>query len=231
MREPLILLPGMMCDGRLFDDQIARFSSERMVSTGALVGSDSFEGLAEAILETAPQRFALAGLSMGGICAMEIVRQAPERVTRLALLDTNALADPPHLAPVRQEQTRRALSGDLIPVMRDEMKPNYLANGPRKSAILDLCMDMATALGADVFASQSSAIADRPDQRETLKRVSVPTLILCGRHDRLCPLERHTLMHELIPHATLTVIEDAGHLPTLEQPNATTEALAQWLNT
>lgn len=228
--EPLLLLPGMMCDGRLFTPQIHAFSAERLVAVGALTGACTIENLAESILTDAPPRFALAGLSMGGICAMEIMRQAPERVTRLALLDTNALPDAARLAPVRDEQVRRALAVDLRVVMRDEMKPNYLADGPNKQAILDLCMEMADTLGAQVFADQSQALKTRPDQRETLRNVTVPTLILCGEDDRLCPLERHTLMHELVPGSTLTVIKGAGHLPTLEQAETTNEVLRTWLN-
>ncbi len=230
MQEPLILLPGMMCDGRLFTHQMAAFSTERLVTVGALTGAASFADLAAAILRNAPPRFALAGLSMGGICAMEIVRQAPGRVSRLALLDTNALPDPPDRAPVRDAQVASVLSGGLQEVMREEMKPNYLADGPGREAILDLCMDMADALGPQVFADQSQAIKTRPDQRDTLRAVSVPTLILCGREDRLCPLERHTLMHELVAGSHLVVIEGAGHLPTLEKPDATTQALQAWLN-
>jgi pimeloyl-ACP methyl ester carboxylesterase len=230
MHEPLLMLPGMMCDGRLFAPQIETFSGERLVTTGALVGADSFEALAANILHQAPPTFALAGLSMGGICAMEMVRQAPERITRLALLDTNALADPAKLAPVRDAQSKRALAGELVTVMRDEMKPNYLADGPNRKAILDLCMDMAEGLGPQVFAHQSQAIKARLDQQETLRAVTVPTLILCGREDRLCPLERHTLMHGLMPHSRLVVVDGAGHLPTLEKPQETNKALSAWLN-
>lgn len=220
----------MMCDARLFAPQIEAFSSARLVSCGALVGARSFAALAKTVLASAPPQFALAGLSMGGICAMEIIRQAPERVTRLALMDTNALPDPDHLAPVRDAQVSRALAGELVSVMRDEMKPNYLADGPNRQAILDTCMEMATALGPDVFADQSEAIKTRPDQRETLKQVHVPTLVLCGEDDRLCPLERHTLMHDLVKGSELVVIEGAGHLPTLEQPTKTTQVVNAWLN-
>ncbi|MEM6711098.1 MAG: alpha/beta hydrolase [Pseudomonadota bacterium] len=230
MKEPLVLLPGMMCDARLFAPQIEAFSAERLVTCDALVGADNFRDLAAKVLADAPPRFALAGLSMGGICAMEMIRQAPERITRLALLDTNALPDPAELAPIRESQAARSLDGHLVSVMRDEMKPNYLADGPNRQAILDICMDMATTLGPQVFADQSEAIKNRPDQRETLKTVKVPTLVLMGEDDRLCPLDRHTLMHKLIEGSELAVIEDAGHLPTLEQPEKTTNVMNAWLN-
>jgi pimeloyl-ACP methyl ester carboxylesterase len=109
------------------------------------------------------------------------------------------------------------------------MKPNYLMPGPHKAAILDLCMDMALTLGPQVFTNQSLALRDRPDQTATLAAFKGPTLVLMGEHDQLCPLDRHQLMHRLIPQSTLTIIPKAAHLPTLEQPDLTAEALALWL--
>jgi pimeloyl-ACP methyl ester carboxylesterase len=109
------------------------------------------------------------------------------------------------------------------------MKPNYLADGPRRQDILDLCMEMALALGAEVFERQSRALATRPDQQESLARVAVPTLVLMGEHDVLCPRDRHELMHALIPGSRLEIVAGAGHLPTLERPEATTAAIARWL--
>lgn len=229
MKEPLLLLPGMMCDARLFFPQIAAFSSERPVMVLPAIGERSMAGYARRVLDIAPPSFALAGLSMGGIIAMELVRQAPERVARLALLDTNPLADPPDKAPIREAQVAQVMTGGLREVMRDEMKPNYLADGPDKERILDLCMEMAEALGPETFSAQSHAIQTRPDQTETLRRVTVPTLVLCGEEDRLCPISRHELMHDLIPGSELDIVRGAGHLPTLEQPELTNEALRKWM--
>jgi len=196
-----------------------------------LTGRTTFAELAKDILAHAPPRFALAGLSMGGITAMEIVRQAPERVSRLALMDTNPLAEQADRAAARDLQIERVRAGGLRSVMRDEMKPNYLTDGPNTGRILDLCMAMAEALGADVFADQSRALQQRPDQRDTLRTVRMPTLILCGEDDNLCPLERHEMMRDLVSGARLAVIQGAGHLPVLEQPERTNEELEQWLNT
>jgi pimeloyl-ACP methyl ester carboxylesterase len=231
MTDPLVLLPGMMCDGRLFAPQIAAFSRSRAVMVAPLIGADSMEALAAGILSSAPPRFALAGLSMGGIVAMEIMRQAPERVSKLALLDTNALADPPQKAAIREAQVDKTKNGGLRAVMRDEMKPNYLAEGPHREEVLTLCMDMAEALGPAVFVTQSTAIQHRPDQRETLKSVRVPTQVICGEEDRLCPLANHELIRDLVPGARLDVIRGAGHLPTLEQPELTNNVLGNWLAT
>ena len=185
---------------------------------------------ARQVLDMAPPRFALAGLSMGGIIAMEVIRQAPERVSRVALMDTNPLADPPEKAPIREQQVEKVRNGGLRRVMREEMKPNYLADGPAKRGILDLCMEMARTLGPEVFVAQSQALQTRPDQSETLRNFTMPALVLCGQEDQLCPVERHKLMHALIPNSTLAVISGAGHLPTLEQPEQTNEALRKWLS-
>jgi pimeloyl-ACP methyl ester carboxylesterase len=226
---PLVFLPGMMCDRRLFAPQIAAFNSGRAVSVGDITGRDTMKALAADVLKNAPARFALAGLSMGGIVAMEMIAQAPERIERLALLDTNPRAEAPEMQARRAPQIEKVRAGDLRGVMRDEMKPNYLADGPNKPAILNLCMEMAEDLGPDVFIRQSLALRDRPAQQAALCRLTAPTLVLCGREDRACPVERHELMHRLIPHSTLIIIDDAGHLPTLEKPDETTAALARWL--
>ncbi|MBO9411944.1 MULTISPECIES: alpha/beta hydrolase [unclassified Ruegeria] len=226
---PLILLPGMMCDARLFGPQIDALSGKVPMMTFPLCQHDSVQELAADILRNAPPVFALAGLSMGGIVAMEVLRQAPERIERLALLDTNPMAELPDVKARRAPQMDAVREGRLWHVMRDEMKPNYLADGPRQGAVLDLCMEMATDLGPQVFLRQSQALMDRPDQRATLAAYTGPALVLCGREDGLCPVERHQLMHDLLPNSVLHVIDGAGHLPTLEKPNETTAALARWL--
>jgi len=226
---PLILLPGMMCDARLFRPQIDALSGRIPVMSFPLTAHDSVTALAADILRHAPPSFALAGLSMGGIVAMEVLRQAPERVERLALLDTNPLAEAPEVQARRGPQMAAARDGRLRQVMRDEMKPNYLSDGPHQGAILDLCMAMAEDLGPDVFVRQSKALMHRPDQSKTLSTYGRPALVLCGRQDGLCPVERHQLMHDLLPHSTLKIIDGAGHLPTLEKPEETTAALKRWL--
>lgn len=225
----LVLLPGMMCDARLFAPQIAGLSGRATLHLAPIVAQASVEALARDVLADAPAEFALAGLSMGGIVAMEVLRQAPERVTRIALLDTNPLAESDEVKARRHPQLAAVAEGRLLEVMRDEMKPNYLADGPGRGAILDLCMNMALALGPEVFARQSRALMTRPDQTHTLQEVRVPALVLCGRSDALCPVARHRLMADLIPGSELRIVEGAGHLPTLEQADETTQALNDWL--
>lgn len=231
MNEPLLLLPGMMCDARLFASQVSEFHADYSVVVPVLTGQSTFAELAKDILAHAPPRFALAGLSMGGILAMEIVRQAPERVSRLALMDTNPLAEPAIRAMERDAQIERVRNDGLSSVMRDEMLPNYLADGSKNNDLLNLCMEMAEALGTDVFMEQSRALQQRRDQCDTLRRIDMPTLILCGEYDALCPLERHVMMCDLISGARLAVIPGAGHLPVLEQSELTNKEIKLWLNT
>ncbi len=195
-----------------------------------LTGRDNFTDMANDILHNAPPSFALAGLSMGGIAAMEIMRLAPERVTRLALIDTNHLPDTEARRDERDVQIEKARAGGLYDIMRDEMKPSYLADGPHKARILDMCMEMAQMLGPDVFIRQSRALKTRRDQTDTLKSIKIPTLILCGREDALCPVTRHEDMYCLIKGSTLHIIDGAGHLPVLEKPKATNNVLEAWLN-
>jgi pimeloyl-ACP methyl ester carboxylesterase len=225
---PLVLLPGMMCDGRLFAPQMAGLG-DRAVMVAPIGMADGVAALAREVLRVAPPRFALAGLSMGGIVAMEIVAQAAGRVAGLCLMDTNPFAETEVVAARRLPQMEAVRAGSLHTVMRDEMKPNYLADGPRRGAILDACMAMAEAQGPEVFLRQSRALMTRPDQAATLRGVTVPTLVLCGAEDALCPVSRHTAMHEMIEGSRLVVVDGAGHLPTLEQPGAVNAALTHWL--
>jgi len=229
MAEPLVFLPGMMCDARLFGPQIAELSSDFSVMVSPVTRGERIEEIASGLLDELPQRFALAGLSMGGIVAMELLRRAPDRITRLALMDTNPLAETPQVAAAREPQIVKVRAGRMADVMREEMKPNYLAPGPFRNEILDLVMDMAQALGPDVFIRQSRALQRRRDQQGTLRKCKVPTMVLCGAHDALCPVKRHTFMAELIHGAELRVLEHAGHLPTLEMPGETTQAIRDWM--
>ncbi|MEP1768604.1 MAG: alpha/beta fold hydrolase [Sulfitobacter sp.] len=230
MKEPLVLLPEMMCDARLFGPQIAELSCDTAVMVAPITMGDRVEETASALLDILPKRFALAGLSMGGIVAMEILRRAPDRVTRIALMDTNPLAETPVSAANREPQIVKVRSGRLAEVMRDEVQPTHLAPSPYRGEVLELVMDMAQTLGPDVFIRQSRVLQRRKDQQATLRKCRVPALVLCGAYDALCPPKRHEFMAELIPYARLTVLDGSGHFPTLEQPAETTAALREWMN-
>jgi pimeloyl-ACP methyl ester carboxylesterase len=224
---PLVLIPGMMCDARMWGG-LPEALAPTPVHHALPVEGTTIPAMAAAILSEAPPRFALAGLSMGGIVAMEMLEQAPDRVERLALLDTNPLAERPEVAARRAPQIARALSGDLTGVMRDELKPNYLADAGDTDT-LDLCLAMAEALGPEVFRRQSLALRDRADRTATLARFTGPALVLMGAEDRLCPRDRHDLMHGLMPHSRLVIVPGAGHLPPLETPAPVLAALKDWL--
>lgn len=225
MSTQLIFLPGMMCDERLFAPQIAELGGLNLMFGRE---DNSVEAMATRLLQT-PGKLALVGLSMGGIVAMEMLRQAPDRIERIALLDTNPLAEKPEVKARRVPQMQAVRDGRLSDVMQRELIPNYLTEGPKKQDLSDLCLDMALKEGDDVFLNQSEALRDRPDQTDTLREFQGTALVLCGRDDALCPISRHELMHDLLSQSTLTIIEGAGHLPTLEQPSQTTAALRRWL--
>jgi pimeloyl-ACP methyl ester carboxylesterase len=223
----------MMCDDRLFafqTEQLRKDSQNAVkLHIPQLIYGNSMPELAQYLLAALPPSFCLCGLSMGGILAMEIVAQAPHRVERLALMDTNPLAETEEGVARRNRQIREVRAGKLRQVIAEEMKPHYLADSPNNQGHLNLCMDMAVSLGDNAFINQSMALRDRSDQTDTLRGVRCPTLLLHGSEDRLCPPERHHLMQELIPHAKLAEIDGAGHLPPLEAPMTTYKHLSDWL--
>lgn len=227
--KPLVLIPGMMCDARLYRPQIEALSSEAPIHIPLLAGDSTISGIAREILCAAPLRFALAGLSMGGIVAMEILAQAPERVDRIALLDTVAGSEPARIAERREGQIARVERDGLESVLRTELLPYYTTPGPRRSAIETLAIDMALGFGPAAFARQSRALRDRPDQIDMLARLRLPGLVLCGAEDALCPVDDHRAIHAALAGSTLEIVDGAGHLPVLEKPDAVNAALRRWM--
>ncbi|WP_299887038.1 alpha/beta fold hydrolase [uncultured Ruegeria sp.] len=230
MIEPLVFLPGLMCDARLFRPQIDVMSRDRAVTVAPISSGERIEEIASGLLDQLPHRFALAGLSMGGVVALELIRRAPERVSRLCLMATDAQADTPQIAAGREDLIVAARSGRLEEAMRRVVGSDTLAPGPRRIPILNNLLSMAMDLGPELFVRQMQALQRRPDQQGTLRRIKVPTLILCGSHDTLTPVRKHAFMADLIPGAVLQTIENAGHLPTLETPNVVIDALRNWLS-
>lgn len=229
MYEPLVFLPGMMCDARLFAPQLADLSRDMAVTVAPMTHGERIEEIASQILPLLPPKFALAGLSMGGIVAMEVLRRAPERVTRLCLMDTNPLAETPQSAAGYEPLIVGAKAGRLDEMLRMVLRPEHLAPGPQRMAIMAQVAQMGREMGAEVFVRQIRALQRRRDQQATLRRCKVPTLILCGEADGLTPVKRHTFMAELIPYARLEIVAEAGHLPTLEQPEVVTAAIRAWM--
>jgi pimeloyl-ACP methyl ester carboxylesterase len=231
MTEPLVLLPGLLCDAALWAPQVAalRERSDPII-IGDLTRHESFGEIAEAILAEAPPRFALAGLSMGGYCAQEIMRRAPERVTRLALLDTTARADNDEqrarrrgLIELAQKGQFKGVTPRLLPLL---IHPDRL----QEEALTGIVLGMAERVGKDAFLRQQKAILGRPDGRADLARITCPTLVLVGRQDALTPLETAEEIARLTPGARLVVIENCGHLSTIERPDEVNRALEAWLS-
>jgi pimeloyl-ACP methyl ester carboxylesterase len=225
----VVLLPGMMLDARLYAHQLAHLSPAASVTVADLGRSSSVAGLAADVLRDAPPQFALVGLSMGGIVALEIWRQAHERVTHLALLDTTPYADLPERRRLRLEQMAAVQSGGLREITAS-LKPLYVSRRHRTNlALLQSILDMGLDLGPEVFQRQSVALRDRQDSTATLSTITCPTVVLCGREDALCPVAWHIEMARAIPDADLIVLADCGHLSSMEEPHAVTSALQRLL--
>jgi pimeloyl-ACP methyl ester carboxylesterase len=228
-RTPLVLLPGTLLDAELFGHQIVHLSDAAAITVGDLASDDSIAGMARTVLAAAPQRFALAGLSLGGIVAFEIMRQAPERVTRLALLDTNPLPPRSEQFAAWAELGGLAEAGRLDQVV-DRLLPGLLRPGWHADARTERAVRaMADRVGAAAYGRQLRALAGRADSRPTLRTIACPTLVLVGRQDALTPVALHEDMAAAIPNAALVVVEQCGHLSPLEQPQAVTAALRYWL--
>ncbi|GAA0622658.1 alpha/beta fold hydrolase [Halomonas beimenensis] len=230
-RLPLVLIPGTLCDERLWAPQIEALSRQAEILVPRIDSCDDLDALARDILAQIPwPRFNLAGLSMGGILALSILRQAPERVTRLALLNTNPFAEAPERQAQRIDDIAEAEAMGMARYAREVLAPLYPAEGaPSDPAHAALVVAMAERGGLETFRRQALALRDRPDGSAALGDITQPTLVLCGDGDRLCPPARHTYLAEHIPDAELMILEGVGHLSTLQAPEAVSEALARWL--
>ncbi len=228
-KVPLVLLPGLLCDAALWQPQVDALSDIADCRVADLTTQDSIEAMAESVLAAMPARFALAGLSMGGYVALEIMARAPERVTRLALLDTRAQADEAEESKRRRGLIELAEKGQFKGVT-PRLLPLFIHEARLDDAALTGTVTrMAQHVGKEAFIRQQRAIMGRRDQMATLVKIHVPTLVLCGREDALTPLADHKAMAAGIAGARLTVVEDCGHLATLERPEEVNAALRRWL--
>ncbi|MBC7131715.1 MAG: alpha/beta fold hydrolase [Roseovarius sp.] len=228
--DPVVFLPGMMCDARLFAPQIADLSRDMVVAVAPITCGARIEEIAENLLESLPARFALAGLSMGGIVAMEALRRAPGRVTRLALMDTNPMPETEQSAEGYAPLIESLRNGRIAEAVEMLLGGEVLAPGPARAGVLALAGEMAHGLGAETIIAQVHALKARRDYQPVLSGCEIPTLLLCGAEDRLTPPRRHERMAAVMPRSRLVIVEGAGHLPVLEQPQAVTAALRDWLS-
>lgn len=227
---PLILVPGLLCTDALWRAQVDGLADVARITVSAEHTRHTDIGaIAAAILAAAPPRFALAGLSFGGYIAFEIMRRAPHRVDRLALLDTTATADSVERGKLRREMIKQAQLGRFLGVT-DRLLPQFIHSGRLgDQTLVNSIKEMALSVGRDGFIRQQTAIIGRPDSRRDLPGIDCPTLVLVGRQDLLTPVARHEEMQAAIPDATLCVIEECGHLSTMERPDAVNQALRHWL--
>jgi pimeloyl-ACP methyl ester carboxylesterase len=231
MALPILALTGLFNDERLWKNQVDALAGEHAFTVVPSVSSDSVAGLAKAALARAPAgRFVLAGFSLGGYVAFEVMRQAPERVAALVLTDTGARADTPEATEKRKAAIAAAKdpqgSNDVVASFLPRiLHPDHLAD----TKIVGLLRSMGEAVGIDGFVRQQTAAMNRPDSRPGLSAITCPTLIICGRQDQTTPLELSEEMAAAIQGAKLVVIEHSGHRAPLEQPAAVTEALRNFL--
>jgi pimeloyl-ACP methyl ester carboxylesterase len=229
--EPLaiVLIPGLLDSARMYAPQIPHLWRAGPVMIADHTRDESMSALARRILAAAPARFALAGLSMGGYIAFEILRQAPERVAKVALLDTSARADAPEHTAMRRAQMTLAAQGRLAEVVEQQF-PRLVHHARRADAALREVFNlMAEEVGAAAFIRQQTAIIGRSDSRPTLASVRCPTLVLVGEDDESTPPERAAEIAAGIPGAHLVTVPRCGHMSTLEQPLEVTQALLEWL--
>jgi pimeloyl-ACP methyl ester carboxylesterase len=227
----LVLVPGLLCDRLLWTDQIEALEGEYECWVADHTRSATMSKVAADVLRDAPfERFALAGLSMGGYVALEIMRQAPHRVDRLALLDTSARADTAQQLEKRRGLISLARRGRFIGVTHVLLPLFIHPSRVSDEKLVATVKEMARNTGRDAFIRQEEAIMNRADSRPLLSTIARPTLVLCGRQDAVASLERHEEMAEGIPGAVLKVIEECGHLSTLERPAEVSLALKAWLS-
>ena len=228
-KVPLVLLPGLLCDEALWRHQSETLADLADIVVADLTGEDQAGAAAQQVIANAPEEFALAGLSMGGYVALEIMRQAPDRVVRLALLDTSARPDTLEKIKFRQELIDLARTGQFKGVTPRLLPKLVHPDRLDDPALVESVLAMAERVGREAFLRQQRLLMNRPDSRHDLALIHCPTVVICGRQDGLTPLADSIEMADKIPGGTLVVIEDCGHLSTMERPHAVSAVLRYWL--
>jgi pimeloyl-ACP methyl ester carboxylesterase len=226
---PIVLVPGLNCSARLYAPQLPALWRFGPVTVADHRRDDSMAAIARRVVAASPEKFALVGLSMGGIIAFEILRQAPERVAKVALLDTNARTDEPERSARRERQVAMARDGRFAEVV-DALLPLFLHRTRHDDEDLRWVVHiMADETGPEAFIRQQTALKARPDSRPGLAAIRCPALVLVGDGDELTPLALSEEIVAAIPGARLVVVPECGHLSTLERPEAVNRALVEWM--
>jgi pimeloyl-ACP methyl ester carboxylesterase len=226
---PVILVPGLNCSPRLYAEEVPALWQFGPVTIADHRCDDSMTELARRILANAPPRFALVGLSMGGYVAFEIMRQAADRVAKLALLDTGARAEVPERTEARRPLLALARQGRMMEITDDQFPLLVHRNRRGDQALKAIVRAMNEETGAEAYIRQQEAIISRPDSRPGLGAINCATLVLVGDDDQLTPPELAREMANGVRGARLVIVPESGHLSTLEQPRAVTEALVEWM--
>jgi pimeloyl-ACP methyl ester carboxylesterase len=230
----LVLVPGLMCDAAVWAPLLPSLSAHRHCGVVDHGDSDDLADMAQRLLAVAPEQFALAGHSMGGRVALEVCRLAPERVSHLALMDTGHAARATGAAGEEEARKRQALLDKARAQGLRAMAAEWVQGmvHPQRltdQALIAAILDMFERKTADIFERQIRALLSRPDASAVLQRLTMPTLVQCGRQDSWANVAQHQAMQALATHAQLDIIEDAGHMAPMEQPGAVAASLLRWL--
>ncbi|MEJ2426429.1 MAG: alpha/beta hydrolase [Candidatus Thiodiazotropha sp.] len=228
--QAIYLLSGLLCDATVWKTQVKALEQQGyMVKPLSFQGFDSLTDMAKHVLEQAPQRFSLAGHSMGGRVALEVYRQAPERIERLALLDTGyepAGAEEPEKRGVL---VNKALTQGIASIAETWARPMLAETRQDDNELLNSILRMVGRMSGEIYAGQTRALLTRPDATALLSEIRCPTFVICGKQDTWSPPQRHQQMHERIPDSELRLIDDCGHMSTMERPNEVLSILMEWL--
>jgi len=226
--QDLVLVPGLVCDFEIWRHQLDHLDDVAEIFVPNVSTGETMEEMARIVLDEAPDQFALAGFSMGGYVAFEMLRQAPGRITRLAVLDTSAGVDTPEKTSNRKETIAACERGDYDQII-ENMLAILLHPDHQREPFVSFVKSMAARVGADVFALRHRAMLTRADSRDLLKATNIPVRAICGRQDAMSPVEAHEEIAELATKGRFSIIEQCGHMTILERPQAATALLRDWL--
>lgn len=225
--ETIYLLCGLLCDEEVWQGQVTELRKRYDVRIASFPGYDSIGAMAAHVVDSAPARFSLAGHSMGGRVALEVYRRSPQRIERLALLDTGYEPVAPGEAERRAVLVNKALADGIMAIAETWGRP--MIAPCNQSTVLDRVVAMVGRMSGEIYAGQTHALLGRPDATPVLATIACPTLVLCGAEDTWSPPERHERLRERIPGAWLRVIDDCGHMSTMERPAEVLAAMLEWM--